>query len=305
MRKANTSAPYRETPFRGEQSEQGRLVGTKAPRWLALAAGLLVQAALAAPPQPVKPSQTPPAAPPTEKPAETLAKAEETIRAWPLPPDRTTLLPTRRPDEARLRELRADSAFQYEEPAEEEFGLWDRFWRWIGRWFDRLLGSILSTKGGQLTWKYGWYAALVAALVFAVLKLLQVDLTGVFGRNPRRTGLGYDVLDEDIHGIDFPGRLAEAEAAGNYRLAVRLGYLEILKHLSDQDRIRWEPNKTNHAYLHELPTGPLREAFWLATRQFEYVWYGELLLTATQYAPVRTAQRAVLAAASSTAYAAA
>jgi hypothetical protein len=180
-------------------------------------------------------------------------------------------------------------------------GLWERFWSWLGRLVERLL----STPGGKQTWKYGWYAAIVAVLVFAVLKFLQVDLTGAFGRSRRRTGLDYDVLEEDIHGVDFPARLAEAEAAGNYRLAVRLGYLEALKYLSDANLLHWEPNKTNHAYLHELPAGPLREAFRVATRQFEYVWYGELPLTAAQYRPVREAQCSVRTATSSTAFTAA
>ena len=268
-------------------------------RLLPLAALLLAQVALAAP-QPQKPAPLPePTRPPApaSEPGKPLAKADERIRPWPLPPDRTTPLPVRRPDEARLRQLQADSAFRYEEPAPAGMGLWDRFWYWLGRLFDRLMG----TSGGKLTWKYAWYAAIVAALVFAVLKFLQVDLTGAFGRSARRTRLDYEVLDEDIHGVDFPARLAEAEAAGNYRLAVRLGYLEALKLLSDQGRLHWEPNKTNHAYLHELPAGPLREAFRVATRQFEYVWYGELTLTAAQYQPVRAAQRAVRTAAASTA----
>lgn len=264
-------------------------------RWAGLLplAALLAQGALAAP--------RPPAPAPAGKLVAPLARPEERIRPWPLPADRATPLPARPPDAARLRQLQADPAFRYEEPAPEDLSPWDRFWYWLGHLLSRLLG----TPDGQLTWKYGWYAVLVAALVFAVLKFLQVDLTGAFGRSPRRTSLAYDVLDEDIHGVDFPARLAEAEAAGNYRLAVRLGYLEALKHLSDQGRLRWEPNKTNHHYLHELSAGPLREAFWVATRQFEYVWYGELPLTAAQYQPVRVAQRAVRAAASATAFIAA
>ena len=280
MRKANTSHP-RSWPHH-------RLLALLP--WL-----LLAQATLAAPPRtPTRPASAPPAAPAPAATAETESDADAKPRPWPLPPDRATPLPARRPDEARLRELEADPAFQYVEVSTDEMSLWDRFWSWVGRLVERLL----STHGGRLTWQYGWYAAIVAALVFAVLKFLQVDLTGAFGRR-RRSGLAYDVLAEDIHGVDFPARLAEAEAAGNFRLAVRLGYLEALKHLSDQGRLNWEPDKTNHAYLLELPAGPLREAFRVATRQFEYVWYGELPLSAAQYPPVRAAQRAVRTAADS------
>jgi len=93
--------------------------------------------------------------------------------------------------------------------------------------------------------------------------------------------------------VDFATRLAEAEAAGNWRLAVRLGYLQLLKTLSDNALINWQPDKTNHAYLAELPlAGTLRVDFREITRQFEFVWYGELALSGPLYERVRAGQRA-------------
>jgi hypothetical protein len=138
------------------------------------------------------------------------------------------------------------------------------------------------------------YALLAGAVVFVVLKLLDVDLTAAFGRAPRRrTALDYDTATENIHELDFATRLREAEDGGNYRLALRLGYLELLKHLTDQGLIDWQPNKTNHAYLRELadsrPTA--RAPFSELTRQFEYVWYGELALPAAGYQQARAAQQ--------------
>lgn len=208
-----------------------------------------------------------------------------------LPPDRTAPLPTRRlPDAARLRELRGQREFRYVEAAAET-GFWDAFWARIWRW----LNGWRGTRTGRIAGGWAFYLALAGVLGFAVLKLLQVDITGVFGRAPRRTGLPYDVLAEDIHAVDFPTRLAEAEAAGNLRLATRLGYLEVLKHLSDSGRLAWQPDKTNRAYLTELPAGALRESFRECTRQFEYVWYGELPLGPALYREVRAAQQAVAA----------
>ena len=208
----------------------------------------------------------------------------------PLPPDHTLPLPARRPDDARLRELRGQREFRYVEAAAET-GFWDHFWARVWRWLHALRG----TRTGRLAGNWVFYLALAGVLGFAVLKLLQVDLARAFGRAPRRAGLPYDLLSEDIHTVDFPARLAEAEAAGNLRLAARLGYLEVLKHLSDGGRLDWQPDKTNRAYLAELPAGPLREAFRESTRQFEYVWYGELPLGPALYREVRAAQRAVAA----------
>ena len=214
--------------------------------------------------------------------------AADSHRPQPLPPDRNALLPARRPDPARLRELAGQREFRYATP-EATNDAWDalrrRFWRW--------LGGLISTPTARFTGKYGLYTVVLAMLVFAVLKLLQVDITGVFGRTPRRGPLTYDTVPENIHAVDFPARIAAAEEAGNFRLATRLGYLEVLKQLTDRGLTHWQPDKTNHAYLAELAGGPLREAFRSATREFEYVWYGELRLNSALYQQARASQRAV------------
>ncbi len=228
------------------------------------------------------PGSAKPAGPPT-------TAAATRPRPQPLPPaDRSTALPARRPDAARLRQLATQREFRYVEP-NASTDAWDAFWARLGRWLD----DLLSTRAGHFTWKYGVYAAVLAALVFAVLKLLQVDITGAFGRSARRGQLAYGLEAENIHEVDFAARIAAAEEAGNFRLATRLGYLEVLKHLTDHGLIHWQPDKTNHTYLAELAAGPLRDDFRAATRQFEYVWYGELRLNAALYQQARAGQRAV------------
>ncbi|WP_197076802.1 DUF4129 domain-containing protein [Hymenobacter terrenus] len=223
-----------------------------------------------------------------------LVKDEASAHPHPLPPDRTTALPDRRADAARLRELAAQREFRYVEP-DASTDAWDAFWARIWRWLARVLGTRTGQSAWNLTWKYGTYAVVLGLLVFAVLKLLKVDITGAFGRSARRRQLAYDTATENIHEVDFPIRIAEAEEAGNFRLATRLGYLEVLKHLTDRGLIRWQADKTNHTYLTELPAGSLHEAFRNATRQFEYVWYGELRLNTSLYQQARAGQRAVTA----------
>jgi hypothetical protein len=197
----------------------------------------------------------------------------------------------RQPDAARLQALRGQREFRYVEVStRNEPGplatLWDRIKRAIFDW--------LNSRSYSHFWRWVFYAVLLAAAVFVVLKLAQVELTGLFGRAPRRAALAYDTASEDIHAVDFTTRVAEAEAAGNYRLAVRLGYLQLLKALTDAGLINWQPDKTNHAYLRELPSDALRTPFREITRQFEYVWYGELALSARLYEQVRTEHRALL-----------
>jgi hypothetical protein len=197
----------------------------------------------------------------------------------------------------RLRELASQRAFDYRQappaPSPQD-SLWRRFWRRVFRWLRNVLGGP-SAPSYNGFWRWVIYGLLAAAVVFVVLKLLEVDLTRAFGRAPRRAALAYETLGENIHELDFPAQLRAAEEAGNFRLAVRLGYLALLKQLSDRALIEWQPDKTNQAYLRELASQrpALRPAFAEATRQFEYVWYGELALTPALYAAVRTEQVAL------------
>jgi hypothetical protein len=206
-----------------------------------------------------------------------------------LPPDQGPAPRLRQPDADRLRELRGQREFQYVEPvARAEQSAWEAFkarlWRALVEW--------LNSRSYSHFWRWVFYALFLGVGVFVVLKLLQVDLTALLGRTPRRAKLAYDTAAENIHEVDFATRLAEAEAAGNLRLAVRLGYLQLLKALSDRGLIQWQPDKTNHAYLAELPpTGALRADFREITRQFEFVWYGEVALSGPLYERVRAGHR--------------
>ena len=208
----------------------------------------------------------------------------------PLPPDQTTPLRPRHADEDRLRELRGQREFTYIDALPAAPSAWDLFWRRVRE----VISQWLASRSYQGFWRWVFYAAFLGAAIFVVLKLLQVDITGAFGRSSRAIPLPYDTLSENIHELDFQARLTEAEAAGNYRLALRLGYLQLLKQLTDRGLIRWQPDKTNHAYLAELPAdGQLRPAFRELTRQFEYVWYGELALPAALYSEARAGQQAL------------
>jgi hypothetical protein len=213
----------------------------------------------------------------------------DTTQAAPLPPDAAAQPPVRRPAASRLQELRGQRDFQYREatPASTN-SFWGRLLAWLFRQFSR----IFDTKGGRVAWDTIIYGLMGALLVFAVLKLLQVDVTKLFGRAARSLPLAYETGQENIHELDFAEALAQAEAAGNLRLAVRLGYLQQLKQLTDRDLIDWQPDKTNQIYLRELEASRpgARPAFAELTRQFEYAWYGELPVPPALYRQVREAQ---------------
>ena len=70
-----------------------------------------------------------------------------------------------------------------------------------------------------------------------------------------------DNLDQYIHETDLERFLREALAQGNYTLAIRLYYLQVIKDLSAKSAIRWSREKTNRDYQRELRSHRLAEPF--------------------------------------------
>lgn len=95
-------------------------------------------------------------------------------------------------------------------------------------------------------------------------------------------------LDQYLQETDLQRFLRAALESGNYALAIRLYYLQIIKTLSERRAIAWSKEKTNRDYLREMRHHPQHDAFRQATRTFERVWYGNSGLQAEEYARLET-----------------
>jgi len=171
-----------------------------------------------------------------------------------------------------IQDYKADDAYAYDKLREPALSWWDKFWIWF--WWK--VNQLMSTPGGKTTI---WTILLVFGLsiiAFFVLKVTGMNKDGLFGRSSN--GLAYSTSSEDIHQINFDQEITEAIATGNYRLAIRLLYLQALKKLSDRRYIEWQVNKTNTDYLNEVKERPFHPVFQLLTSNFEYTWYGETQL---------------------------
>ena len=161
------------------------------------------------------------------------------------------------------------SQFQYDKIMEPPRSLWDRFWSW----FWRKIGAILSTSGGSKAFYIFLIVFGVAAIAFLVWKITGMNKAGLFARNGDGK-LNFILGEDDIHNIDFNKEIEEAIAQGNYRLAVRLLYLQTLKLLSDKSIIHWQMDKTNTVYVTEMKGHPQQQPFAMLTNTFDYAWYG-------------------------------
>lgn len=83
-----------------------------------------------------------------------------------------------------------------------------------------------------------------------------------------------DMAPSEIPKTELERRLEEALGRGDYREAVRIYFIFIIKDLSDKNWIKWEKRKTNISYLIEMRSRPQYDLFNRSISVFEVVWYG-------------------------------
>jgi hypothetical protein len=81
--------------------------------------------------------------------------------------------------------------------------------------------------------------------------------------------------EENIHAADLEKLYNAALAAGNFRQAIRICYLVVIRELSSQQLIKWKKDKTNREYMLEMMNHSAQKHFREITFLFERIWYGE------------------------------
>jgi hypothetical protein len=171
--------------------------------------------------------------------------------------------------EEQVQRLKSDPDLDYKQPPTVAENLWDRFMSWLKYIFDSLFHGAVNTDWGRLI----VYAIGLALLVALIMLMLKVNAFKVI-YSGQGTAKKYQVLDENIHEMDFDKLIQEAIDQQDYRRGIRLLFLYALKLLSDKQLIHWESGKTNHDYVEELNRNELRNGFNALSFYFDYAWYG-------------------------------
>jgi len=119
------------------------------------------------------------------------------------------------------------------------------------------------------------WGIIILVFLFAVLYFLLANKINIFSRSSSKsTNTDADVEEVDLFKIPYQDLLQKAYADKNYRLAVRILYLQTLKLLSEKNIIAFQADYTNMDYLHQLSQTMFYQDFFAITRHYEYVWYG-------------------------------
>jgi hypothetical protein len=127
----------------------------------------------------------------------------------------------------------------------------------------------------------GWFQSLLwIVIIGGFIAFLIIWLAGsdvrIFGKKRKRvTGETEEEITEDIFAINYQKEIDKAAANGNYRFAIRLMFLRLLKTMSERNIIRYKQDSTNLDYLLQLSNSNHYNDFFRITRNYEYSWYGQ------------------------------
>lgn len=188
-----------------------------------------------------------------------------------------------------LEEFRNNPDFNYTEIKTENW--LTLFKDWIKRGFNRLLIFIFGNRISQATIEKLFailpYVAAFALLMVIVMLVIKGKISPLATDLSNKNSFAYTEDEALLNHPDLEGLVNEALRNNDYRKALRYSYLNCIKTLSDQNKINWQPDKTNSDYAKELNEAGLKPDFINITRWYNRVWYGNFSIEATQFSELR------------------
>ncbi len=131
-----------------------------------------------------------------------------------------------------------------------------------------------------------WLLIIVGFVGFVILYLANSNV-GIFRKTRSIDIEGEEGGTEDIFSINYQREIDRATAAKDYRLAIRLMFLRLLRSMSDKQVIQYQSDRTNFDYLLQLSSTPWYRDFFQLTRHYEYSWYGQFSIDEGKFGVIR------------------
>lgn len=176
-------------------------------------------------------------------------------------------------DSVLVKEIKGDKRFIYQDKVPKQTR------NWAAEILLHVVGYLLSISD-----------LIIILVVLGLLAILFYFLQqqGVFRRRSKRVTEEMPGQEEEeitVAGA-YEQKIAAAVTAGQYRLAVRLLYLQALRILETKQLITITKDKTNADYLRALYKTQWYGPFAGITLDYEYIWYGEMVLNEEQFKQV-------------------
>jgi hypothetical protein len=131
-----------------------------------------------------------------------------------------------------------------------------------------------------------WLIIIGGFATFLILYLHNSNV-GLFRRSAAIAEEETGIEASDIFAINYQKEIDKAVSTGNYRLAIRLMFLRLLRNLSDKNVIQYKQDSTNFDYMMQLRSTPMYSDFFRITRNYEYSWYGQFDIDKDKYSIIK------------------
>lgn len=173
-------------------------------------------------------------------------------------------------DATELSEYRANPDFQYEVVKAEPDTAFEKFLKRIRDWFFGLFQSQASRNVLDILFKL----LLFTAFVYFIIKIFGIEVNTVFKPSAKKELDFFNVKEESLDRINFESEIETALLQKQYRVAIRLMYLNALYKASKAGLIDLRQGKTNREYAYELSGNVAEGEFNELGYLFDYTWYG-------------------------------
>ncbi len=191
------------------------------------------------------------------------------VKVRPIPPEE-------------LNKLLEDSDYSYNKVSKAPKTIFEK----IIQWLVMKLAQLTYTKAGKTSLGIIEYVLIACAIGLVIFLLLKNNIRWLFYGKSASAPLDFTESIEDIHEINFEQRIADEVSKRDFRKAIRLHFLKVIKELSEQKLINWQLDKTNTDYSRELRNSKYSKEFEELSRLYEYIWYGDFKLDETDFITV-------------------
>ena len=200
--------------------------------------------------------------------ADKTAKIEENVRYD------SSAITVRKISSAEVDALRNDPDYNYLQENTQPKTTWERF----KEWFWSKITELFDSQSGNTSIRIIRYVFLSIVIALIIFLLFKNKTSALFYGKSASSAPDFIETIEDIQELDFDKRIAEEVSKRDFRRAVRLYFLKVIKDLSQQNLINWKQDKTNADYLKELKNSKYQKQFHELVKLYEYVWYGDFKL---------------------------
>jgi hypothetical protein len=178
----------------------------------------------------------------------------------------------RKVPETTLKKLRADKDLQYDKKEDTQPQ---------NQWILLLLSAIVQFLQSI---RLLIVILLVGGLLFLIVYFMRQQGFRFSGKGAEAEMPGVEEVDPGAAG--YEKQVQDAINGGQFRQAVRFLHLQSLRLLAERQLITLSKDKTNADYLRVLLKTQWYQPFSRLTRDYEYIWYGDVQVNAEQFSRI-------------------